>query len=123
MTSVLIAADGVVEAEAAHGTVTRHFRKHQAGEPTSTNAIASIFAWTSGLAHRARLDDHTKLAQFCEQLEHACIQTVEKGTMTKDLALLIHRESLQDTHYVSTEAFIRSVRDELDALMQKTTQG
>lgn len=122
MTSVLLTPDGkTMEAEAAHGTVTRHFRKHQAGEATSTNAIASIFAWTSGLAHRARLDDHTKLAQFCEQLEQACIQTVEKGIMTKDLALLIHRESLQDTHYVSTEAFILSVRDELDALIQKTT--
>lgn len=91
MTSVLITPDGqTVEAEAAHGTVTRHFREHQAGRTTSTNPIASIFAWSRGLAHRAKLDNNQPLADFCRKLEEACIETVENGFMTKDLAICIH---------------------------------
>jgi isocitrate dehydrogenase len=90
MTSVLMTPDGkTVEAEAAHGTVTRHYRQHQKGEETSTNSIASIFAWTRGLAHRAKLDDNAELANFADTLEKVCIETVESGFMTKDLALLI----------------------------------
>ena len=90
MTSVLMTPDGkIVESEAAHGTVTRHYREHQAGRATSTNPIASIFAWTQGLAHRAKLDNNAELAKFCSTLERVCIETVESGKMTKDLAILI----------------------------------
>jgi isocitrate dehydrogenase len=89
MTSVLISPDGSVEAEAAHGTVTRHFRSYQKGEETSTNPIASIFAWTRGLMHRAKLDNNGALQNFCELLESSAITTVERGFMTKDLALCI----------------------------------
>ncbi|KAF3525480.1 hypothetical protein F2Q69_00050828 [Brassica cretica] len=86
-----VSADGkTIEAEAAHGTVTRHYRVHQKGGETSTNSIASIFAWTRGLAHRAKLDDNSKLLEFTEKLEAACVGTVESGKMTKDLALIIH---------------------------------
>ncbi|XP_019182689.1 PREDICTED: isocitrate dehydrogenase [NADP], chloroplastic/mitochondrial-like [Ipomoea nil] len=91
MTSVLLSFDGkTLEAEADHGTVTRHFRLHQKGQETSTNSIASIFAWTRGLGHRAELDENKNLMDFVEKLESACIETVESGKMTKDLALLIH---------------------------------
>lgn len=91
MTSVLVCPDGkTIEAEAAHGTVTRHYRVHQKGGETSTNSIASIFAWTRGLAHRAKLDDNAALADFCQKLEASCIECVESGKMTKDLALIIH---------------------------------
>ena len=94
MTSVLTTPDGkIVESEAAHGTVTRHYRDHQAGKQTSTNPIASIFAWTQGLAHRAKLDNNAELAQFAQTLESVCVQTVESGKMTKDLALLISKDS------------------------------
>src|SRR5215813_13533062 len=89
MTSVLMTADGKVEAEAAHGTVTRHYRQHQAGKPTSTNPIASIFAWTRGLAHRGSLDSTPEVTGFAETLERVCIETVEGGSMTKDLAMLV----------------------------------
>ena len=90
MTSVLITPDGkTMEAEAAHGTVTRHFREHEKGNPTSTNPIASIFAWTRGLAFRGKLDDNDELIQFCDTLENVCIETVESGKMTKDLAVCI----------------------------------
>src|SRR6201999_3449070 len=90
MTSVLMTPDGkAVEAEAAHGTVTRHYREHQKGKETSTNSIASIFAWTRGLAHRAKLDNNPELAKFADKLEKVCVQTVEDGYMTKDLALLV----------------------------------
>jgi isocitrate dehydrogenase len=89
MTSVLLSPDGSVEAEAAHGTVTRHYREHQKGKETSTNPIASIFAWTRGLLHRAKLDNNAELGLFCMNLEKAVIQTVEEGKMTKDLALCI----------------------------------
>lgn len=90
MTSVLLCPDGkTIEAEAAHGTVTRHFREHQAGRETSTNPIASIFAWTRGLAHRAKLDNNASLAKFATALEEVCIETIESGFMTKDLALSV----------------------------------
>lgn len=89
MTSVLISPDGCVEAEAAHGTVTRHYRQYQKGQETSTNPVASIFAWTRGLMHRAKLDNNGALQNFCETLERAVILTIEKGFMTKDLALCI----------------------------------
>lgn len=90
MTSVLLAPDGSVEAEAAHGTVTRHYRLWQQGKETSTNSIASIFAWTRGLLHRAKLDNNSQLHVFAQTLERTVIETVEKGFMTKDLALIVH---------------------------------
>ncbi len=112
MTSVLMTPDGkTVEAEAAHGTVTRHYRQHQKGEETSTNSIASIFAWTRGLAHRAKLDDNAELKRFAETLERVCIQTVESGYMTKDLSLLIG----PDQPWLSTTGFL----DKIDENLQK----
>ncbi|MCW2693285.1 MAG: NADP-dependent isocitrate dehydrogenase, partial [Mycobacterium sp.] len=112
MTSVLATPDGkTLEAEAAHGTVTRHFRAHQRGEKTSTNPIASIFAWTRGLAHRAKLDGTPELATFAEKLEAACVTAVESGEMTKDLALLISK----DSPWLSTEEYITAVKNKLDA--------
>jgi len=112
MTSVLMTPDGkTVEAEAAHGTVTRHYRQHQKGEETSTNSIASIFAWTRGLAHRAKLDDNAELAKFADTLEAVCIETVETGFMTKDLALLIG----PDQPWLSTTGFL----DKIDENLQK----
>ncbi|MFO1187020.1 MAG: NADP-dependent isocitrate dehydrogenase [Alphaproteobacteria bacterium] len=111
MTSVLLTPDGqTVEAEAAHGTVTRHYRQHQKGEQTSTNSIASIFAWTRGLSHRAKLDGNEKLAKFSATLEKVCVDTVEKGSMTKDLALLIGPEQ----KWLTTEGFIDKVAANLD---------
>ena len=110
MTSVLMTPDGkVVEAEAAHGTVTRHYREHQKGRETSTNTVASIFAWTRGLAHRAKLDDNTELARFAQTLEEVCVSTVEAGYMTKDLALLIGA----DQKWLSTTAFLDKVSENL----------
>ncbi|MEX3009428.1 NADP-dependent isocitrate dehydrogenase [Hoeflea sp. TYP-13] len=112
MTSVLMTPDGkTVEAEAAHGTVTRHFRQHEKGEETSTNSIASIFAWTRGLAHRAKLDDNAELARFARTLEEVCVATVEGGHMTKDLALLIG----PDQPWLSTIGFL----DKVDENLQK----
>ncbi|WP_404933205.1 NADP-dependent isocitrate dehydrogenase [Nitratireductor sp. L15S-10] len=112
MTSVLMTPDGkTVEAEAAHGTVTRHYRQHQKGEETSTNSIASIFAWTRGLAHRAKLDNNKELANFAQTLEQVCIDTVESGHMTKDLALLIG----PDQPWLSTTGFL----DKIDENLQK----
>lgn len=90
MTSVLISPDGCVEAEAAHGTVTRHYRQHQKGQETSTNSIASIYAWTRGLLHRAKLDNNKELENFCHTLEKSVVETVEQGIMTKDLAICVH---------------------------------
>ena len=111
MSSVLMTPDGkTVEAEAAHGTVTRHYRLHQKGEETSTNSIASIFAWTRGLAHRAKLDDNDNLKSFSETLEKVCIKTVEKGFMTKDLALLVG----SNQSWLNTQEFI----DKIDANLQ-----
>jgi len=110
MTSVLTTPDGkVVEAEAAHGTVTRHYREHQKGRETSTNSIASIFAWTRGLAHRAKLDDNGALAKFADSLEKVCVNTVEAGYMTKDLALLVSA----DQAWLSTTAFLDKVDENL----------
>lgn len=112
MTSVLIAADGVVESEAAHGTVTRHFRQWQQGKETSTNSIASIFAWTRGLIHRAKLDNNEFLKNFAELMEKSVIETVEKGFMTKDLALIVHGTSnLKKGQYCETVEFIKKVRE------------
>ena len=114
MTSVLITPDGkTVEAEAAHGTVTRHFREYQKGKPTSTNPIASIFAWTRGLAHRARIDANPELASFCQTLENVVTQTVEMGMMTRDLALLIHGEKTTPEHYLTTEDFLEAIENHL----------
>jgi isocitrate dehydrogenase len=107
MTSVLMAPDGkTIEAEAAHGTVTRHYREHQKGNPTSTNPIASIYAWTRGLAHRGELDNNQELMTFASTLENVCIETVESGKMTKDLALIIHGKDLNSSHYLTTEEFL-----------------
>ena len=111
MTSVLLTPDGkTVEAEAAHGTVTRHFRQHQRGESTSTNSIASIFAWTRGLKHRAKLDDNPALDRFAETLEKVCVDTVEDGFMTKDLALLVGDHQ----GWLTTEGFLDKVAEHLD---------
>jgi isocitrate dehydrogenase len=114
MTSVLMTPDGkTVEAEAAHGTVTRHYRQHQQGKPTSTNPIASIFAWTQGLAHRGKLDGTPEVTKFAETLERVCIETVESGKMTKDLALLISREQ----PYLTTEEFLAAINENLQKAM------
>eukprot|EP00178_Gracilaria_changii_P026512 TRINITY_DN8160_c0_g1_i2.p1 TRINITY_DN8160_c0_g1~~TRINITY_DN8160_c0_g1_i2.p1 ORF type:complete len:443 (-),score=57.31 TRINITY_DN8160_c0_g1_i2:86-1321(-) len=120
MTSVLICPDGkTVEAEAAHGTVTRHYRDHQKGLETSTNPIASIFAWTRGLAHRAKLDENAPLAKYCEHLEAATLETVRAGNMTKDLALCIHGSKLEKKHYLNTQDFISKIEENLKARMTK----
>ncbi|MGB7206991.1 MAG: NADP-dependent isocitrate dehydrogenase [Anderseniella sp.] len=114
MTSVLMTPDGqTVEAEAAHGTVTRHYRMHQQGKETSTNSIASIFAWTRGLAHRAKLDDNKQLAKFADTLEKVCVDTVEGGEMTKDLAVLIG----PDQKWLSTQGFLDAVDRNLQKAM------
>uniref|UniRef100_A0A0A9W8Y1 isocitrate dehydrogenase (NADP(+)) n=1 Tax=Lygus hesperus TaxID=30085 RepID=A0A0A9W8Y1_LYGHE len=119
MTSVLMCPDGkTVEAEAAHGTVTRHYRQHQKGLPTSTNPIASIFAWTRGLAHRAKLDNTPDLAKFANDLEASCIETVEDGHMTKDLAITIHGlEKVNESHYLTTEDYLQAIADKLKTKM------
>jgi len=114
MTSVLMTPDGkTVEAEAAHGTVTRHYRTHQQGKETSTNSIASIFAWTRGLAHRAKLDDNAALARFASTLEKVCVDTVEAGHMTKDLALLVGA----DQKWLSTTGFLDKIDENLKKAM------
>jgi isocitrate dehydrogenase len=114
MTSVLMTPDGkTVESEAAHGTVTRHFRDHQVGKATSTNPIASIFAWTRGLAHRAKLDNNPALAKFADTLEKVCIKTVEEGKMTKDLALLISK----DAPWLNTQEFLAAIDENLKKAM------
>jgi isocitrate dehydrogenase len=116
MTSILMTPDGkTVEAEAAHGTVTRHYRMHQEGKPTSTNPIASIFAWTGGLKHRGALDGTPDVTRFAETLERVCIETVESGAMTKDLALLVG----PDQAWMTTEKFFEAVRANLDAAISK----
>jgi isocitrate dehydrogenase len=114
MTSVLMTPDGkTVEAEAAHGTVTRHYRQHQQGKPTSTNPIASIFAWTRGLAHRGKLDQTPDVTAFAETLERVCIGTVEQGKMTKDLALLVGK----DQPYLQTQEFLDAIDENLQSAM------
>ncbi|KAI9307526.1 isocitrate dehydrogenase [NADP] [Cunninghamella echinulata] len=123
MTSVLYTPDGkTVEAEAAHGTVTRHYREHQKGNPTSTNPIASIFAWTRGLAHRAKLDNNPELAQFSQDLERACIELIEVDKkMTKDLALIIHGKNMTREHYSTTEDFLQQIADKLASIRARSS--
>jgi isocitrate dehydrogenase len=114
MTSVLMTPDGkTVEAEAAHGTVTRHYRLHQQGKQTSTNSAASIFAWTGGLKHRAKLDENAELMRFAETLEKVVVQTIEAGQMTKDLAVLVG----PDQTWLSTEGFLDAVDTNLQKAM------
>ncbi|HNX12323.1 MAG TPA: NADP-dependent isocitrate dehydrogenase [Paludibacteraceae bacterium] len=115
MSSVLVTPDGkTVEAEAAHGTVTRHYRQHQQGKETSTNPIASIFAWTQGLMHRGKLDGNQPLIDFCQKLEQVCIETVESGLMTKDLAILVYGEKLTSENYLNTQDFLAALKRNLD---------
>lgn len=115
MSSVLVTPDGkTVEAEAAHGTVTRHYRQHQQGKETSTNPIASIFAWTRGLAHRAKLDGNDALANFCKKLEEVCVETVEAGEMTKDLAILVHGDNITRNDYLNTQDFLAAIKRNLE---------
>jgi isocitrate dehydrogenase len=117
MTSVLMTPDGkCIEAEAAHGTVTRHYRQHQQGRPTSTNPVASIFAWTRGLAHRGKLDGTGEVSAFADTLERVCIETVRDGKMTKDLALLVG----SDTPYLTTQEFLAALADGLQAAMARS---
>ncbi|TXG54689.1 hypothetical protein EZV62_019945 [Acer yangbiense] len=120
MSSVLLSSDGkTLEAEAAHGTVTRHFRLHQKGQETSTNSIASIFAWTRGLEHRAKLDKNEKLLDFVQKLEAACLEAVESGKMTKDLAILVHGAKVSREFYLNTEEFIDAVALNLETKLKK----
>jgi len=116
MTSVLICPDGkTLESEAAHGTVTRHYRMHQQGKSTSTNPIASIFAWTRGLIHRAELDGNQDLKRFSLQLEQACVDTVEAGNMTKDLAGCIHGlKNVKEGMFLQTLDFLEAIRQQLE---------
>jgi isocitrate dehydrogenase len=108
-----------MEAEAAHGTVTRHYREHQKGRPTSTNPIASIFAWTRGLAFRGKLDENHELIDFATALEQVCIETVESGKMTKDLALIVYEKDLKPEHYLTTEAFLEALNENLQKKLNK----
>jgi isocitrate dehydrogenase len=118
MTSVLMCPNGrTIETEAAHGTVTRHYRMHQQGKPTSTNPIASIFAWTRGLAHRGRLDETPDVVRFAETLEAVCIESVEAGIMTKDLAICQHGDKVTEDKYCNTEDFMKKLAFNLEAKM------
>lgn len=118
MTSVLMTEDGkTVEAEAAHGTVTRHFRRHEAGEETSTNSIASIYAWSRGLKYRGNFDQNEQLVNFANTLERVCVEAVEAGKMTKDLAICVHGASANRNTYLSTEDFIKEVATRLEAAL------
>jgi len=122
MTSTLVTPDGkVMEAEAAHGTVTRHYRQHQQGKKTSTNPIASIFAWTRGLAFRGKLDGNAELIRFCETLEQVCIETVESGQMTKDLAICVHGDAVDESQYLHTEDFLEALRVNLESRLREVT--
>ena len=119
MSSVLITPDGkTVEAEAAHGTVTRHYRQHQQGNETSTNPVASIFAWTRGLIHRGTLDNNQELIDFCNKLEQVCIQTVEGGEMTKDLALLVYGSEMQRDNWLTTKDFLNALKRKLEEVLE-----
>ncbi len=119
MASALVTPDGrTMEAEAAHGTVTRHFRLHQQGKATSTNPIASIFAWTRGLEHRAKLDGNHDLLDFSKALEKTCIDTVESGFMTKDLAILVHGDNLTDKDYLTTQQFLAKLKENLNEVLE-----
>ncbi|CAD8076712.1 unnamed protein product [Paramecium sonneborni] len=115
MTSELVANDGVYESEAAHGTITRHYREHQKGKETSTNSVASIYAWTRGLRHRGRLDNNQELVKFAETLESSIIQTIESGLFTKDLALIVHGPKADRSTYLNTEQFIDAVNGKLQS--------
>jgi len=119
MTSVLVCPDGkTVESEAAHGTVTRHYRMHQKGQKTSTNPVASIYAWTRGLAHRAKLDNNPDLAKYCQALEKACVECIDNGEMTKDLAICIHgAKGVKEGMYLNTEDFMLAVEAEMKKQM------
>lgn len=121
MTSVLMCPDGkTIESEAAHGTVTRHYRQHQQGKPTSTNPIASIFAWTRGFEHRAKLDNNPDLARFAQSLEKSCVDTVESGKMTKDLAGCIHGlPNVKEGMYLNTEDFLEAIAEQLNRSWKK----
>ncbi|MEK6773174.1 MAG: isocitrate dehydrogenase (NADP(+)) [Bdellovibrionota bacterium] len=120
MTSVLITPDGkTMEAEAAHGTVTRHYRMHQQGKPTSTNPIASIFAWTRGLAHRGKLDNNNELIHFSQTLERVCVETVESGKMTKDLAVCIYGDKVTSDKYLNTEPFLEAINSNLQKALSQ----
>lgn len=120
MTSVLVTPDGkTMEAEAAHGTVTRHYRMHQQGKKTSTNPIASIFAWTRGLMHRGNLDNNQPLINFCNTLEQVCIDVVESGKMTKDLAVCIYGDKVSEDQYLYTEDFLEAINSELNNRLTK----
>ncbi len=121
MTSVLVTPDGkIMEAEAAHGTVTRHFRDHQAGKPTSTNPIASIFAWTRGLEFRGKIDNNKDLVNFCQTLERVCVETVESGKMTKDLAICAFGNNVKHgEHYLYTEEFLEALNSNLKKALGK----
>ena len=115
MSSVLVTPDGkTVEAEAAHGTVTRHYRQHQQGKETSTNPIASIFAWTQGLMHRGKIDGNKPLIDFCEKLEQVCVETVEAGAMTKDLAILVYGDQVKRENYLNTQDFLETLKKNLE---------
>jgi isocitrate dehydrogenase len=112
MTSVLMCPNGrTIETEAAHGTVTRHYREHQKGRPTSTNPIASIFAWTQGLAHRGRLDNTPDVVRWAETLEKICVSTIEGGAMTKDLAVCIHGNKVPEGSYLYTDDFLDKIAE------------
>lgn len=120
MTSTLVTPDGkTMEAEAAHGTVTRHYRMHQQGKPTSTNPIASIYAWTRGLAFRGKLDGNQELIDFAEALEKVCIETVEEGKMTKDLALIVYGNNVTSDQYLTTEKFLDALDENLQKKLRK----
>lgn len=120
MTSVLTSPEhGAVEAEAAHGTVTRHYRQHQKGQETSTNPIASIFAWTRGLEYRAKLDKNAELEKFCKTLEDVCVQTIEQGAMTKDLAICIHGDKVSRQHWQTTDKFMETLANNLAVALRK----
>ena len=124
MTSVLLNEDDCVEAEAAHGTVTRHYRMWQKGQPTSTNPVASIFAWTRGLQHRAKLDKNDSLNKFATMLENATVETMEQGHLTKDLAILVHErwDVKENEHWLRTEKFMERI-DENFQKKWKTVVG
>ncbi|EJW84437.1 hypothetical protein WUBG_04650 [Wuchereria bancrofti] len=121
MTSILMCPDGkTIEAEAAHGTVTRHYREYQKGNPTSTNPVASIFAWSRGLGHRGKLDNNSELQKFTHTLEKACITTIEEGKMTKDLAICIHgTQNATQATYLNTQDFLHAVESKLQFLMKQ----
>ena len=119
MTSVLMCPNGrTIETEAAHGTVTRHYRDHQAGKATSTNPVASIFAWTQGLAHRGKLDNTPELIHFAQTLEKVCVQTIEGGKMTKDLAVSIYGNNVPAGSYQNTADFLDSLAANLEAALK-----